>query len=95
MNDGPVKIEVFAVLCAKCKRMELVVHAASEELPDIEVDIVKNQDLISLRERGVMANPALIIDGEIVAQGTVPSVEETKRLIIKAHEKRMKRGRSD
>lgn len=90
MAEGPVKVEVFAILCSKCKLLESVVHAAVTELPEIEVDVIKSQDVISLRERGVMTNPALIIDGKIVAQGTVPSVEETKRFILDAHSERTK-----
>lgn len=87
-----MKVEVFAILCAKCKRLESAVHAAVAELPDIEADIIKSQDLISLRERGVMANPALIIDDQIKSMGTVPSVDEIKGWIIEAHEARKKRG---
>jgi hypothetical protein len=35
-----------------------------------------------------MGNPAVIIDGEIVSQGRVPSLEEIKDLISKADLKR-------
>jgi predicted DsbA family dithiol-disulfide isomerase len=84
MNEGPIKVEVFAILCSKCKLMESVVHAAVAELPEIECDIIKSQDLISLRERGVMANPALIIDDKIVAMGNVPTIEQTKDFIREA-----------
>jgi hypothetical protein len=85
MTKGPIRVEVFAILCSKCKLMESVVHAAVEELPEIECDIIKSQDLISLRERGVMANPALIIDDKIVAMGNVPTIEQTKAFILEAH----------
>lgn len=88
MNDEAVIIEVFAVLCAKCKRMEIVVHRAVDELPDIPVEIIRKTDVFELKERGVTANPALIIEGVIVAQGVVPSVEETKNLIIAAAAKK-------
>jgi predicted thioredoxin/glutaredoxin len=65
-----------------------VVITAVAELPDIDVEVEKKQDLFELRERGVMGNPAVIIDGEIVSQGRVPSVEEIKALINKADMKR-------
>lgn len=88
MNEDVVVIEVFAVLCAKCKRMEIVVHRAVDELPDIPVEIIRRTDIFELKERGVTANPALIIEGVIVAQGVVPSVEDTKNLIIAAAAKK-------
>jgi small redox-active disulfide protein 2 len=88
MSESPIRIEVFAILCSKCKLMESVVHAAVEELPEVDCDIIKSQDLISLRERGVMANPALIIDDKIVAMGNVPSVEEIKKFILEAKKAR-------
>ncbi len=87
-EKGPVKVEVFAVSCAKCRRAEQVVITAVAELPDIDVEVEKKQDLFELRERGVMGNPAVIIDGEIVSQGRVPSLEEIKSLISKADLKR-------
>jgi small redox-active disulfide protein 2 len=87
-DKGPVKVEVFAVSCAKCKRAEQVVITAVAELPDIDVEVEKKQDLFELRERGVMANPAVIIDGEIVSQGRIPSIVEIKELINKADLKR-------
>ena len=77
----PVKVEVFAILCAKCKRMEIAVHTAMDELPDVPVELERKTDVFELKQRGVMTNPALIIDGEIVAQGNVPSVEEIKEMI--------------
>jgi predicted thioredoxin/glutaredoxin len=61
-----------------------VVITAVAELPDVDVEVEKKQDLFELRERGVMGNPAVIIDGEIVSQGRVPSLEEIKDLINKA-----------
>jgi small redox-active disulfide protein 2 len=87
-EKGPVKVEVFAVSCAKCRRVEQVVITAVAELPDVDVDVEKKTELFELKERGVMANPAVIIDGEIVSQGRVPSLEEMKELINKADFKR-------
>lgn len=84
----PVKVEVFAILCAKCKRMEMAVHTAVSELPDVPVEIERKTDVFELKERGVMTNPALIIDNELVAQGNVPSVEEIKEMIRSAHAKK-------
>ncbi len=65
-----------------------MVITAVAELPDIDVEVEKKQDLFELKERGVMANPAVIIDGEIVSQGRIPSIVEIKELINKADLKR-------
>ena len=50
---------------------------------DIEVDIVKIEDLGEIVNRGVMMTPAIFIDGEVKIVGRVPSVDELKELLGK------------
>jgi len=47
----------------------------------ITADVVKVQDMDKIIDRGIMLTPALAIDGEEVAVGRVPSVEEIKRML--------------
>jgi len=75
-----MKIEVFGTGCAKCKRLEENVRKAVKEA-GITADVVKVQDMDKIIDRGIMLTPALAIDGEEVAVGRVPSVEEIKRML--------------
>jgi len=77
-----MKIEVFGTGCAKCKRLEENVRKAVKEA-GVTADVVKVQDMDKIIDRGIMLTPALAIDGEEVAVGRVPSVDEIKRMLKK------------
>lgn len=74
------KIEVLGTGCAKCKRLEKNVREAVKEL-GADVEIVKIDDFDEIVKRGIMMTPGLVLDGEIVAAGRVPGVEEIKGMI--------------
>ncbi len=79
------KIDVFALGCSKCRLMEVAAHAAVEEM-GIDAEINKLNDPLEMREKGVMAQPALFIDGQLKAVGRVPSIDEIKEMLKKAEE---------
>lgn len=73
-------IEVLGTGCAKCKRLFDNVQAAVKDL-GIAAEVVKVEDIDAIVESGVMMTPGLIIDGELVAEGRVPDVNEIKSLL--------------
>ncbi len=75
-----VKIEVFTSTCGKCKKLEQVVHEAVDEMK-LDAEIVKLQDGIEVRERGVTRAPALFVNGRLVLEGRVPLIRETMDII--------------
>jgi len=93
----PKKVEVFAIGCAKCRLLEVATATAIEEL-GMDTEVTKLQDTEEMRNRGVMHQPALFIDGELKSSGRVPSVEEIKRFLMeqegepKVEEKKNDRG---
>ncbi len=76
------KIEVLGTGCAKCKRLEKNVREAVAEL-GADVEIVKIDDFDEIVKRGIMITPGLVLDGEIVAAGRVPGIEEIKGMITR------------
>jgi len=75
-----MKIEVLGTGCAKCKRLEENARKAVQET-GVKAEVVKVQDMDQIISKGVMMTPALLIDGEEMAVGRVPGVEEIKRMI--------------
>jgi small redox-active disulfide protein 2 len=69
------KIEILGTGCAKCKRLFANAEQAVKDAK-ITADVIKVEDLDEIVERGVMLTPALFINGELVAEGRVPCVEE-------------------
>jgi small redox-active disulfide protein 2 len=73
----PEKVEVFALNCQKCRQIEVVATAAVEE-SGAEAEIYRIQDTEEMKKIGVDRQPALFIDGELISEGRLPSVEEIK-----------------
>jgi len=68
-------IEVLGTGCAKCNRLEAMAKAAADKL-GIPYEIAHVRDINLIVQRGVMATPALAIDGRVVVSGRVPSEAE-------------------
>jgi len=77
-----MKIEVFGTGCPKCRMIEVNVKKALETTGLI-AEVVKVTDIDEMVERGLMSTPGLAIDGELVAAGRIPSVDEIIQLIKK------------
>ena len=75
-----MKIEVLGPGCPRCANVEANVKKALLELKK-EVEIVKITDINTMIEKGVIQTPALIINGKIIVQGKIPTVEQLKEII--------------
>lgn len=70
-----MKIEVLGSGCAKCKTLYENTMKALEESGK-SADVVKVEDISSIMKYGVMATPALVIDGKVKFSGKLASVAE-------------------
>ncbi len=75
-----MKIEVFGTGCPKCNMLEGNVKKVLSEL-NLKAEVVKITSIDEMVERGLMSTPALMIDGELVVAGRVPSVAELRGII--------------
>jgi small redox-active disulfide protein 2 len=73
-----MKIEILGTGCPKCKQLEANARKALEETRK-KAEIVKVTDIDEIIARGVMATPAIAIDGKIKAYGRIPEVGEIKK----------------
>ncbi len=74
------KIEVLGTGCPTCKRLYANVEQAIQDL-GMRAELVRVDDIAAIIGRGVMVPPALVVDGEIQAEGRVPDVNEIKKLL--------------
>jgi len=74
------KIEILGTGCAKCEKLEEMVRIAVQET-GIDANIGHVKDMKKIMTYGVLATPALVIDGQVKTSGKIPSLEEIKRLI--------------
>lgn len=74
------KLQVLGPGCAKCKMLAEKTEAAAREL-GIEYALEKVTEIDEMLKLGVMATPALVVDGAVKVVGKVPSTEEIKVLL--------------
>jgi small redox-active disulfide protein 2 len=75
-----MKIQIAGPGCMNCKTTEQRVFNACAEL-NVAADISHVTDYNEIAKLGVLRTPAVVIDGEIVVMGRVPSVAELKTLL--------------
>jgi small redox-active disulfide protein 2 len=75
-----LKIEILGTGCPKCKALADAVIKAVADL-SLQAEVVKVTDIDEIVNRGVMLTPALVVDGEIVTVGKIPSTQELKKLL--------------
>lgn len=76
-----MEIKVLGTGCAKCKTLEKsTIEALSQS--GIDATVTKVEDFIEIMKLGVMTTPALVVDGNVLVKGRVPSVAEISQMLI-------------
>lgn len=75
--SGPVQIKVLGPGCPSCDKLEQELMAVMAEL-NLPADLEHVRDVKEIACYGVMGNPALVINGKVVAVGRVPSKSQLK-----------------
>jgi small redox-active disulfide protein 2 len=73
-------IEILGPGCARCHETERVVRHVVEQagLPCL---VQKNAAIDRMVDLGVLRTPAIVFDGRVVHQGSVPKSDDVKRLL--------------
>ena len=74
------KFRILGSGCPKCEKLAENTEAAARD-SGIEYSIEKVKDINEIINFGVMMTPALVINGEVIVSGKVPSVDEIKSMI--------------
>lgn len=75
-----MKVQVLGTCCPKCKRLEELVREIVADL-GLEHEVEKVSDIKDIMAFGVMATPALVIDGKVRVSGKVPTTAELKEML--------------
>ncbi len=73
-----MKIEILGTGCKKCNDLYNQVKKVVNETQSTAT-IAKVEDIMEIMNYGVMTTPALVIDGKIITQGSIPKEEEIKK----------------
>jgi small redox-active disulfide protein 2 len=76
-------IKVLGSGCANCKRLEQMAKKVVDQL-GIEAEVIKVTDQSKYIDYGVIATPGLVLNGETVSSGRVPSMAEVTTFVTTA-----------
>jgi small redox-active disulfide protein 2 len=75
-----MQIKVLGPGCANCHTLEKLTRQVLAE-SGLDAVVEKVEDFPTIVGFGVMSTPALVIDGDVVLQGKVPSLAVLRELI--------------
>ena len=73
-------IKILGTGCKKCQTLETMTRDTVASL-DLDADIGKVTDPAEIAGWGVMATPALVVDGEVVLAGRLPKQSDLTALL--------------
>jgi small redox-active disulfide protein 2 len=76
----PMKIQILGTGCAKCNALTMATEKAAQML-GLPYELEKVTDLKRIMAFGVMATPALVVDGKVKVAGQVPNLNELKTML--------------
>jgi small redox-active disulfide protein 2 len=71
------KVTVYGPGCAKCKQAEELVRRVAAEAK-AEVEVEKVSDIQAMVKAGILATPAVAVDGVVKVSGRVPKENEVR-----------------
>lgn len=74
-----MKIMIAGPGCSRCHATEKVVRQVCEEL-GLKAEVEHNYDVKEYAQLGIRLTPAVLIDGNPVFSGRVPSVDDLKSI---------------
>ena len=75
-----MEIKVLGTGCAKCKTTYQAIEKVINE-NNLDVKLMKVEDIVEILNSGIMATPAVVVDGAVKVKGHVPSEKEVKQIL--------------
>jgi small redox-active disulfide protein 2 len=75
------KLQILGTGCPKCRMLTDHTEQAAKAL-GLEYTLEKVTDINDIIAFGIMATPALVVDGDVKVAGRVPSAEAIKPLLV-------------
>lgn len=75
-----MKIQILGTGCTKCKQLTENAETAAREM-GIAYELEKVTDIVEIMKFGVMATPALAVDGKVKLVGKVATPAEIRALL--------------
>ena len=79
-----MKFEILGSCCGNCDKLMAITQDVVNDLAIEDADVVKVTDMQTIMGYGVMSTPGLVIDGEVVSSGRLPSKAEVSSMVTTA-----------
>jgi len=77
-----MKIEILGTGCQRCDQLyQNTLSAVSKVTSASEINVEKIGDVNYFTKMGVFMTPGLLIDGQVISTGKVPSTNEIMKII--------------
>lgn len=77
-----MKIQILGTGCDKCDKMMDRLNQIKQS-GHFDFELEKVEDLVEIMMKGVMTTPGLVIDGKLISQGKVYTIEKLEELLAK------------
>jgi small redox-active disulfide protein 2 len=74
------KIQILGTGCAKCQKLEDHTKQAADTL-GLDYDMEKVTDINQIMGFGIMTTPGLVVDGQVLVAGKVPSPADLEKML--------------
>ena len=75
-----MEVKVLGPGCAKCKTTYNVIEKVIKE-NKLDVTLTKIDDIVEMMIYNILSTPAIVVEGEVIIKGRVPSEHEVKTLL--------------
>lgn len=75
-----IQLKVLGPGCPRCDQLAAATKLAADQL-DLDYEFEKIKDISLFASYGLMLTPGLVVDGRLIVQGKVPTVDEIKVLL--------------
>jgi small redox-active disulfide protein 2 len=76
-----MKIQILGTGCSKCKTLATNSEKAVKDL-GLNAEVEKVTGIEEILKFQILMTPGLVIDGQVMAAGRVPSTDEIKQMLI-------------
>ena len=80
-KTGIKEVKILGPGCAKCKTTYQTIEKVISENNLEDVKLTKVEDIVEILNSGIMATPAVVVDGAVKVKGHVPSEKEVKQIL--------------
>jgi small redox-active disulfide protein 2 len=85
-GEDEMNIKILGAGCAKCQQVEQIARQVVKELA-IDAMVEEITDMKKIMQYPVVTTPGLVVNGELVCSGRIPTKSEVTQFIINAMDK--------